>query len=465
MAAPTKDTYRAYLAATVEQRRLPGLAAQVTRGGETLLAAGVGLADREAGRAATPDTIFGIGSITKSFTALAIMQLADAGALRVQDAVADYLPALAGSANRDYQRITLHHLLTNSSGLPPLPYLAGALARSVMSDPARELIGLKAEDYRAPLDTVDELVEALAEAATPLVRPPGVIFSYSNDGFAMLGRVVEVVSGRPYEAYVRERILTPLGMTRSLFGAAELAERDDVTELYSYVGGFERVEHTPGWWEAPAMTSAGFLKSTATDMTRYAAVYLGERPDVISPAALAQMTSPHARTGPERWYGYGVMVQTDYRGRKLVEHGGNIKGVGAWFSAVPSERITSVILSNITGGPVAELALGGVNLALGAPLDARRVTFPPTPELTDEQLERFVGVYRSAEGTKVTVGRHADGSPFVQVNKDELPTRAVSDAALLLDANGQDALVEFIEPTPVGFAAATFGYRVLERQE
>ncbi len=464
MAAPTKDAYRAYLEADVERRRLPGLAAQVTRGGETLFTAGVGLADREAGRPVTPNTIFGVGSITKSFTALAVMQLADAGALRVDDAAADYLPALARSANRDYERITLHHLLTNTSGLPPLPYLARALARSVMADPARELIGLKAEDYRAPLDTVDELVEALADAATPLARPPGTIFSYSNDGFAMLGRVVEVVSGLGYEAYVRERILTPLGMTRSLFAAAELAAHDDVTELYSYVGGFERVERTPGWWEAPAMTSAGFLKSTATDMTRYAAVYLGERPDVISPAALAQMTSPHARTGPERWYGYGVMVQPDYRGRKLVEHGGNIKGVGAWFGAVPGEGVTSVILANITGGPVAELALGGVNLALGAPLDARRVTYPAARDLTDEQCGRFAGVYRSAEGTQVTVGRHADGKPFVRVNKDELPTRAVSDSALLLDLNGQDALVEFIEPTQAGFAAVTFGYRVLERQ-
>ena len=464
MVAPTKDAYLAYLEAAVEQRRLPGLAAQVTRGGETLFTAGVGLADREAGRPVTPNTIFGIGSITKSFTALAVMQLADAGALRVEDAAADYLPALARSANRDYERITLHHLLTNTSGLPPLPYLARALARSVMADPARELIGLKAEDYRTPLDTVDELVEALADAATPLVRPPGTIFSYSNDGFAMLGRVVEVVSGLGYEAYVRERILTPLGMTRSLFAAAELAAHDDVTELYSYVGGFERVERTPGWWEAPAMTSAGFLKSTATDMTRYAAVYLGERPDVISPAALAQMTSPHARTGPERWYGYGVMVQPDYRGRKLVEHGGNIKGVGAWFGAVPGEGVTSVILANITGGPVAELALGGVNLALGAPLDARRVTYPAARDLTDEQCGRFAGVYRSAEGTRLTVGRNADGSPSVRVNNDELPTRAVSDSALLLDLNGQDALVEFIEPTPAGFAAVTFGYRVLERQ-
>ena len=464
MVAPTKDAYLAYLEAAVEQRRLPGLAAQVTRGGETLFTAGVGLADREAGRPVTPNTIFGIGSITKSFTALAVMQLADAGALRVEDAAADYLPALARSANRDYERITLHHLLTNTSGLPPLPYLARALARSVMADPARELIGLKAEDYRTSLDTVDELVEALADAATPLVRPPGTIFSYSNDGFAMLGRVVEVVSGLGYEAYVRERILTPLGMTRSLFAAAELAAHDDVTELYSYVGGFERVERTPGWWEAPAMTSAGFLKSTATDMTRYAAVYLGERPDVISPAALAQMTSPHARTGPERWYGYGVMVQPDYRGRKLVEHGGNIKGVGAWFGAVPGEGVTSVILANITGGPVAELALGGVNLALGAPLDARRVTYPAARDLTDEQCGRFAGVYRSAEGTRLTVGRNADGSPSVRVNNDELPTRAVSDSALLLDLNGQDALVEFIEPTQAGFAAVTFGYRVLERQ-
>jgi CubicO group peptidase (beta-lactamase class C family) len=460
------NEYRVHLETVLAERHMPGLAAAVTRGGETLFAAGVGLADVSAGTAATPDTVFGIGSVTKSFTALAIMQLVDAGRLHVEDRVADYLPALGSSATPGLADVTLHHLLTNTSGLPPLPYLDQALAKSVRADPSRELIGLPETKYDRSLDTVDELVEALAASGVSLVRPPGTIFSYSNDGFAMLGRVVELVSGTGYEEYVHANLLAPLGMTRSLFSPTQLAQMTDVTELYSYIGGFERVEHTPGWWEAPAMTSAGFLKSTANDMARYGEVYLGLHPDIVSPGSLALMTTPHARTGPSRYYGYGIMVQPDYRGHKVVEHGGNIKGVGAWLTTVPTAGVVSVVLANITGGPVGNLALAGANAALGAPLDAERVTYPQGVELSPAEVAPLVGTYVSGEGAEVTVFSTDDGGVGVTISRDTppRPVRPVSADALLVDVNGQDALLEFLEPSPNGYQAATFGYRVLERK-
>lgn len=456
------DAYKSYLERTVRERRIPGVAALVKRGGETLFDEGVGYADREASRPVTPDTIFGIGSLTKSFTALAIMQLVDRGELRVTDPAADYLPALASSSNHDLTRITLHHLLTNTSGLPPLPYLNGALARSVLADASLELLEMKPEKYAVPLDTYDELISALAADAPRLLRAPGTLFSYSNDGFAMLGRIVELASGEDYEEYVRRHVLEPLGMTRSVFDPSELAALGDSTELYSYIGGFERVEPTPGWWEAPAMTSAGFLKSTTRDLARYAEVYLGKRPDVLSPASLEAMTAPHARTWPGRHYGYGMMVQPDYHGHKVVEHGGNIKGVGAWLTVFQGGDVVSALLSNITGGPVSEMAWTGANLGAGLNAETRRQEFATVP-LSEQQLARLVGRYVSGEDVDVTVRRGADGGPEVVVGKQILSTRSVAEDSLVVDANGQDSLMEFIDAGPTGYGAVTFGFRVLER--
>lgn len=240
-----RNEYKEHLEGILTERRIPGAGVYVGRKGEALFDEGVGLADREAGRPVTSNTVFGIGSITKSFTALGVMQLQDAGKLRVTDRVIDYLPALGTSSNKAYGDITLHHLLTNSSGLPPLPFLNNALARSVLADVSRELLDIKPEKYEPAIDTTDELVQMIADAAPKLLRDPGVIFSYSNEGFAMLGRIIEVVSGKGYNDYITERILQPLGMSRSLIDPAGLDALGDVTELYSYIQGYERVERTP----------------------------------------------------------------------------------------------------------------------------------------------------------------------------------------------------------------------------
>lgn len=458
-----QNTYREHLQATMERRKIPGTGAFVKRGAEVLFDEGVGLADREAGRPVTTETIFGIGSVTKCFTCVAIMQLVDAGKLDVNDPVCDYLPKLSEATGSDLTGITLHHLMTNSSGLPPLPFLAHALVRSYRDDPSKELLKIDLEKLPEPIDTTDELVEHIAAAGVELLAPPGTLFSYSNDGFAMLGRIVELVSGERYEDYVREHILEPLGMTRSLFDPQRLAELGDVAELYSYIDGFDRVEPTPGWWAAPSMTSAGFLKSTAGDMGRYAELFFGKRPDVLSPASVAAMTTPHVVTGGDgRYYGYGLMVQPDYHGRKLVEHGGNIKGVAAYLTMFPEEQIVSVVLNNITGGPTGGMALAGANLAAGLPLGEQRVSYPPAT-VPDAEVQRMLGTFRSGEGAQVEFARGEDGAVVAQMPTAQLAARPVAGGKLEVDVNGDFATAYFLEPGEDAYGAVFFGFRVLKR--
>lgn len=458
-----QDTYREHLQAVMSRRKIPGAGAFVRRGAEVLFDEGVGLADREAARPVTTETIFGIGSVTKCFTCVAIMQLVDAGKLAVTDPVSDYLPKLTEATGSDLTGITLHHLMSNSSGLPPLPFLAHALVRAYRDDPSKDLLKIDLEKMPEPIDTTDELVEHIAEGGIELLAPPGTLFSYSNDGFAMLGRIIELVSGESYEDYVHSHILAPLGMTRSLFDPQRLSALGDVAELYSYIDGFDRVEKTPGWWTAPSMTSAGFLKSTARDMGRYAELFFGNRPELLSPASLAAMTHPHIVTGGDgRYYGYGLMVQPDYHGRKLVEHGGNIKGVAAYFTMLPDEQIVSVVLNNITGGPTGGMTLAGVNLAAGLPLGNSRVTHPPV-QIEEAHVARMLGAYRSGEGAQIEFVRGEDGAVHAQMPNARLDARPVAADKLEVDVNGDLATAYFLDPGDEGYGAVFFGFRVLKR--
>ncbi len=455
------DDFRKYMTETINRHLIPGVGVIALRGEEVLLHEGFGLADREKGTGVTPETIFGIGSITKSFTALAIMQLQDAGRLNVQDRVTKYLPAFTSTGRSDLTGITLHHLLSNSSGLPPLPYLRNALAKSVLADPSFELMGLKEDQYANPVATADEIVELITNSDVELLAEPGAIFSYCNDGWALLGRIIELVSGNDYVEHVKANILEPLGMTRSTFDAGELAQMDDVTNLYSYIGGFDRVEPTPGWWEAPAMTAAGFLKSTTGDMARYARVFLGET-DLISAESLKLMVTPHIRTSAQRHYGYGLMIQEDYHGRKMVEHGGNIKGVAAYMTTFPDEKLIGVALANITGGPVGQMALSALNVPLGLPLHTEREEYTETG-LDAEALARLTGRYESEENTVVDLFLNDAGELQADLKSTVVTARPVSRDAVLVDLNGADALIQYLDEGENGFGQIFFGFRVLRR--
>lgn len=458
-----QNTYRSYLESVMAERHIPGASVLVRQGQDTLFHEGLGFADRAENRKVTADTVFGVASITKSFTCLAIMQLADAGKLDIDRPVADYLPAFTRSGSTDLTGITVHHLMSNSSGLPPMGFRRNALARSIAVDPSRELLGLNLADHQPPIDTVDELVDAITTAGIALLRPPGETFSYSNEGFALLGRIIEVASGTDYVSFVTSSILEPLGMTRSVFSLEDLARLDDVSNLYSYIGSFERVEETPGYYWAPAMLSAGYLRTTSGDLSRYADVFLGRSESgLASPAALARMMEPHVRVSRDVHYGYGLMVQPDYQGHKVVRHGGSTKGVGSNLSMLPALGLVGITLTNITGCPVEEMNLAGLNLALGLP-----ATIPyeerGTVQADDGLLQKLAGIYQSAEKVRIDLRINDAGQLEVQDGHVIQPARIVAADAVTFDRNGHEALITFLDERNGHFDAVRYGYRILQR--
>lgn len=447
------------------QVKTPGLSLAIADQGETVYAEGFGFRNAELGLPARAGTIYGIGSITKSFTCVAVMQLQERGRLRVTDPVVEYLPEFRLPDPDHAARVTVEHLMTNTAGLPPLPSLFGTLKRSVEQDPNAQRLPLAAGLAQLPyIDTYEQLMDFIAGQPFQPLRPPGTLFSYSNDGFALLGAIVERVSGEPYPEYVRRHILEPAGMERSTFDPAWVEQLPEATMLYQADPKTEEVTPAPGWWQAPAMLAAGFLRSTVEDMLRYLEIFrTGGRVGrewILSPESVQAMTTPRIPCGPNMWYGYGLMI-TPYRGMTLVEHGGNLKGVSAWVTCIPERGVTGVVLSNLNITPVARMLLGAVNAYLGLPTDARRFELRDHP-CPPEQLAAYAGEYPSGEGATLVV-RVEEGGLVLELMGKKLPARCVGEHLFAFEYYGDSATVRFL-PDDTGKIWAVFsGFRVIRK--
>jgi len=206
--------YEKFVTDLMAESQLPGVAVAVAQDGETVYADGFGYRNQAEQLPITTKTALGIGSVTKSFTSLGIMLL-------VEDKKTRWLPEFRIAGKEAANRMTLHHLLTHTSGMPPLPTVQVALARSLRDDPDLRDTPQYAELQKLePVDTVEELIEYVNGLDVTLLGYPGVYSSYSNEGFALLGLVIERASGKPYEQFMQERVLDPLGMIHTTPGVA-----------------------------------------------------------------------------------------------------------------------------------------------------------------------------------------------------------------------------------------------------
>ena len=294
------------------------------RDGELIWESAVGVADVESGQEATPDTQYRIGSITKTFTAAAIMQLRDAGKLDLEDTL-DRL--VEGAAHTP----TIRRLLSHASGLQ----------RETHDD---SWLSLR---FAPP----DELLETLAEAE--LVLPSGARFHYSNLAFALLGIVVERVSGLQYMDYVRERLFGPVGLTRVTFEPEPPAAKGYLAQPYAD-GVWDTVGVETGAW-----ASAGQLWGTAADICRWGAFLADPDESVLAAASAEEMRTVQAISDHERWlsgYGLGLGLVRDGE-RILAGHSGSMPGFIAQLLFSAKEKVVAATLTNESKTPLGELTL------------------------------------------------------------------------------------------------------------
>ncbi|MBK7716690.1 MAG: beta-lactamase family protein [Gemmatimonadetes bacterium] len=358
----------------------PGLALAVVADGHVVLVRAYGVADLASGAEVTAGTRFLAGSVSKAFTAVALLQLQEEGLLDVRRPVTDYLSwfRVRGAD----APITLHHLLTHTAGLP------------------RDRSDLPSSPYTA-LALRDRVVAA----------PPGTRFAYSNIGYQLLSLVIEEVVGRPFTQTIREQVLAPLGLARTDPGVTQEARLTTATG-YEYL--FDDRPPLPGEPVVPAAWgeySAGDanLVTTAPDLGRFLAALLdqgapaGHR--LLQPqsfARLVQRTVPAPELGPGSYYGYGVVL-TDIEGDPVLWHSGGMPGFRAMLIGDLDERVGVVLLMN---GPGAPRALG--EYALRALIAARRGKAPPpvpvaAPADSIPEAAEWSGDYADSTGQVLAV--------------------------------------------------------------
>jgi CubicO group peptidase (beta-lactamase class C family) len=328
----------AFVTAQMARHALPGVAIAITEGDRRLYSNAWGAAG--GGRPLTPDTPMYIGSISKSFTALAIAQLAEQGRLDLGAPVVHYLPDFTLADPEATREITVRQLLHHASGLSDLQYLE----RGHLPDSA----------------TIAEGVGDLRRARP--VAPPGSRFYYFNPGYTVLGHLVEQVSGQPYEDYLRAHILMPLAMHRTFTDAAS-AKQAGLAQGHSLMFGFNVPRAQPfRHYRLPA----GYLISTANDMANYLIAMNGGGHQLLSPDGMAALHRPY---GPGSFYAQGWMVGS-HRGLRLVQHGGSNEFFKSEAMLLPERGLGLVVLINQGYLPSAftaypELGYGLLDLLLG----------------------------------------------------------------------------------------------------
>lgn len=360
----------------------PGAAVLVARDGKVLLAQGYGAADLEAGKPVTPATRFRIGSISKVFTAAAILKLQEQGKLRVNDPLSRYLPDWPNG-----ESITLYHLLSHSSGIHNYTAKPDFLARVAAPIPSGELL----ESFRRD----------------PADFSPGTGFLYGNSGYALLAAVIEKVSGLSYEAFLRASFFLPLGMADTGVYPREGSLENEAVG-YGFRDGSIRLAVK---WHRDRLVGCGALYSTTRDLFRWnEALFSGQ---VLSENTLraAFTVSVLDRDDPmhpeETGQGLGWFVDK-LRGEREVGHGGEMAGFGSYLLRLPEKRLTVVVLLNCMpqrpGLQQWSLAREIAVRTLGAEL-------PPSTEpqvdatVTTEDLERVVGRYHLGAGQILTITR------------------------------------------------------------
>ncbi|ASJ52600.1 penicillin-binding protein [Brevibacillus formosus] len=422
----------------MEKEKVPGLSIGISRDGETIYQKGFGVTDLGTNQPVTPETIFGIASVTKSFTAAAIMQLVAEDKLSIEDPIRNYLPDLQGKGNIHTDKITIHHLLSHTSGVPPL---------------------LRREE----LTRLPEHIAYLNEVQFAPLGVPGEYISYSNDMFLLLGAIIERVTGQRYRTYVTERLLAPLEMNRSTYDLEEVARFADVS--VPYVKGEEQQLKKVPWPTLGNYEVGGGIRSCVVDLLKYGQLYVNagryQEKQVADGASLRAMWQPVHRLTKDAWYGYALKITPHYAGITLVEHGGGQPGVSSNFGFVPEKGLVVTVLSNLENVPIQGVWLAAVNAALGLPL-AHKEDEAPLYTPTREELEKLVGTYKSGEGGRLRLFLR-DDAPVAEVAGMEYALRASSHDTLIDVQNGQPLRFFFKKQQQAW--AVLMGLRMLCRSE
>ncbi|BAH37270.1 putative S12 family peptidase [Gemmatimonas aurantiaca T-27] len=408
--------------AFMERNRVPGIAYGVVVDGRLLHVAAMGQREVPSRAAVDTSTVFRIASMTKSFTALAILQLRDAGKLALDDPAEKYVPELRTLKypTSDAPRITVRHLLSHSAGFPE-------------DNPWGD----------QQLDRTDAELGQMIRQGIPFSNVPGVAYEYSNYGFAILGRIVQNVSGQPYATYIRDKVLRPLGMT-----STTMQSRDVPATRLAH--GYRLQDGQ--WLEEPPLPDGSFgamggMLTSSADLSRWVGLMLsawpardGAESPVLKRSSLREMQQIWRYAGGSAvlqggtlnlsagGYGYGLRISQNCLFNHIVAHSGGLPGFGSQMRWLPEQGVGIVALGNLTytgWGPPIDQAL---ELLAGAGSLVARAA-QPSPVLADMQAKATRLVQHWEQPL-------ADSVAAMNLFRDEAAPRRAAEIARLVSAAG-----------------------------
>lgn len=352
----------------------PGAALLIVKDGNLLLRKGYGMANMELAVPVKPEHVFRIGSITKQFTAAAVMMLKEEGKISLEDEITKYLPNYPVTGNK----ITIHQLMNHTSGIKSYTSMNKVMDR--MRD-----------DF-----TVTKMIDQFKNE--PLDFEPGEKWLYNNSGYFLLGAIIEKISGKTYEAFIRERIFNPLGMKNSYYG-------DHNRIIPNRITGYAKRVNLLVNDDFLSMTTpyaAGALLSTVDDLWTWTkALHTGK---VVSEKSFQLMIEPtKTADGKETKYGYGLDVNPLF-GEKQVGHGGGINGFITHALHLPEKNIFVSVLTNCTGSIEPDyMAKWAAAVLCGKDVKDRKAI-----SLDIETMDEIVGVYQINKDETRTITREGN---------------------------------------------------------
>ncbi len=359
---------RTYLEDEFKANRFAG-SALVVREGKVILRAAYGQANAEHNIPNTPETKFRIGSITKQFTATAIMQLRENGKLKLDDTLDKYFTPCP----EPWKKVTVHHLLTHTSGIPSYTSDAELMKRMALSMP------------------LDSLIATFRDKA--LEFEPGSKYVYDNSGYALLGAIIEKVSGLSYEHYLRQNIFEPAGMKNTGYDRFE-------TVLPNRASGFVReggvLKHAP-YMSMSLPFAAGALYSTVDDLRLWDEALATAK--LLPQTALEKMYTPFLNK-----YAYGWVIG-EKDGRRMISHQGGINGFNSTIVRFPAEKVLVVALSNLSTGHMGRIGNGLAAIAFGGKPGGKERT---EKKIDPKVFDAYIGQYQVAPGFLIWITREGD---------------------------------------------------------
>ena len=371
----------------------PGATVLVVKDGKTLLRTAYGMADTGKGVKMTPDMALRIGSMTKQFTATAILMLVDEGKMALNDPITKYLPDYPTQG----KTITIEHLLTHTSGIV-----------SYTGKPGFSQGAAKDTTVAAVIDSFKN---------DPLQFEPGSTWRYNNSGYYLLGAIIEEVSGQPYHAFLEQRIFAPLGMAHTAYEGHERSQWPSAAGHTLADKGFGAAR-TLGKNQSYA---AGELVSTVDDLAKWDAAIAGNK--LLKPETWQRaFTSYRLSDGKDSNYGYGWEM-TLIQGEPTIGHSGSTRGFRSYGLRLPAKGVYVAVLTNGDAGTVVPdvVARRAAAVAIGKPLPEFREV-----ALSAAALDAVAGVYTLDKDTQRTFRRDGDVLSMQRAGRAPLVLKAMS---------------------------------------